>query len=65
MLLVQTTSGQMPDEWTAEQQADFWARLEEAWKADVQSIVTYVNANYRDAYAESYTRLSARGYQGQ
>ena len=43
------------DEWTADQQADFWARLEEAWKADVQSIVTYVNANYRDAYAESYT----------
>ncbi len=43
------------DEWTAEQQSDFWARLEEAWKADVQSIVTYVNANYRDAYAESYS----------
>lgn len=40
------------DGWTKEQQDDFWARLKEAWLADVQSIVDYVDANYRDAYAQ-------------
>jgi len=43
------------DEWTEEQQLDFWARLEEAWKTDVASIVSYVMASYLDAYAETYT----------
>ncbi|MEM5774815.1 MAG: ABC transporter substrate-binding protein, partial [Anaerolineaceae bacterium] len=42
------------DAWTQEQQDDFWARLKEEWMADVQGIVNYVNANYRDAYAEEY-----------
>jgi len=34
------------DAWTEEQQTDFWNRLTEAWKADVQGIVDYVIANY-------------------
>lgn len=42
------------DGWTQEQQEDFWARLKEAWMTDVQGIVNYVNANYRNAYAEAY-----------
>jgi peptide/nickel transport system substrate-binding protein len=42
------------DSWTKEQQDDFWARLKDEWMADVQGIVNYVNANYRDAYAEEY-----------
>jgi len=42
------------DAWTKEQQDDFWARLKEAWMADVQAIVDYVDANYRDAYALDY-----------
>ena len=42
------------DGWTTEQQEDFWARLKEEWIKDVQGIVDYVNANYRDAYAEEY-----------
>ncbi len=42
------------DTWTQEQQDDFWTRLKKEWMADVQSIVNYVNANYRDAYAEAY-----------
>lgn len=42
------------DEWTQEQQEDFWTRMKEAWMADVQGIVDYVNANYRNAYAEEY-----------
>ena len=41
------------DEWTQEQQDDFWTRLETAWKADVQDIVSYVNINYPD-YALDY-----------
>jgi peptide/nickel transport system substrate-binding protein len=41
------------DEWTQEQQEDFWTRLEAGWKADVQSIVDYVNNNYPD-YALDY-----------
>ncbi len=42
------------DAWTQEQQDDFWARLKAEWMADVQGIVNYVNANYRDAYAADY-----------
>lgn len=42
------------DSWTEEQQEDFWARLKAEWTADVQGIVDYVNANYRDAYAQDY-----------
>jgi peptide/nickel transport system substrate-binding protein len=42
------------DTWTKEQQDDFWTRLKDEWMADVQGIVNYVNANYRDAYAEEY-----------
>ncbi len=39
------------DAWTQEQQDDFWARYEEAWKTDVQKIVNYVNGKYLDGYA--------------
>ena len=42
------------DSWTKEQQEDFWTRLKKEWIADVQGIVDYVNANYRDTYAEEY-----------
>lgn len=42
------------DAWTKEQQDDFWAKLKAEWMADVQGIIDYVNANYRDAYAEDY-----------
>jgi len=42
------------DAWTKEQQEDFWARLKEEWMADVQGIVDYVNANYRDSYSQDY-----------
>jgi len=42
------------DAWTMEQQEDFWMRLEEEWKTDVQGIIDYVYANYLDAYAEDY-----------
>jgi len=41
------------DEWTQEQQDDFWTRLEAGWKSDVQDIVNYVNNNYPD-YAPDY-----------
>ena len=41
------------DSWTQEQQDDFWARLTAEWKADVQSIVDFVNTNYAD-YAPDY-----------
>jgi peptide/nickel transport system substrate-binding protein len=40
------------DSWTKEQQEDFWTRLKTEWVADVQSIVDYVDANYRDQYAK-------------
>ncbi|MEJ2487344.1 MAG: ABC transporter substrate-binding protein, partial [Anaerolineales bacterium] len=43
------------DAWTQEQQDDFWAKLKDEWLRDVQGIVSYVNQNYRDAYAEAYT----------
>ena len=43
------------DAWTQEQQDDFWARLKAEWVKDVEGIVSYVNANYRDAYAMDYT----------
>ena len=42
------------DSWTKEQQEDFWTRLKEAWLADVQGIVDYVDAEYRDQYAQEY-----------
>lgn len=41
------------DTWTEEQQTDFWARLKEAWMADVQGIVDYVMANYLADYGEA------------
>jgi len=34
------------DAWTEEQQTDFWTRIEEGWKAEVQAIIDYVAANY-------------------
>ncbi len=40
------------DTWTQEQQTDFWTRLKADWLADVQSIVDYVDSNYRDSYAK-------------
>jgi peptide/nickel transport system substrate-binding protein len=46
------------DSWTEEQQTDFWARLKEAWMADVQGIVDYCVANYLD-YAPDYTGYTA------
>jgi len=42
------------DGWTQEQQDDFWARLKTEWMADVQGIIDYVDAEYRDTYAEEY-----------
>jgi peptide/nickel transport system substrate-binding protein len=46
------------DTWTQEQQEDFWTRLKKEWVADVQGIVDYVNANYRDAYAQEYIGIA-------
>jgi peptide/nickel transport system substrate-binding protein len=43
------------DEWTQEQADDFWAKLKDEWLYDIQGIVSYVNQNYRDSYAEAYT----------
>ncbi len=43
------------DAWTMEQQDDFWAKVDEAVLYEAQKIVDYVDANYRDAYAEAYT----------
>ncbi len=40
------------DSWTKEQQDGFWAKLKEAWMADVQSIVDTVNSKYLDAYGK-------------
>ncbi|NLC32999.1 MAG: ABC transporter substrate-binding protein, partial [Clostridiales bacterium] len=34
------------DEWTSEQQENYWASIKEGWTADVQKIVNYVAANY-------------------
>lgn len=42
------------DAWTKEQQEDFWTRLKEEWMADVQGIVDYVDAEYRETYAQEY-----------
>ncbi|MCB2209303.1 ABC transporter substrate-binding protein [bacterium] len=42
------------DAWTQEQQDDFWARVDEAVIYEADKIVKYVDANYRDAYAEDY-----------
>ena len=42
------------DAWTAEQQAYVWDELKVAGLAEAQGIVSYVDANYRDAYALDY-----------
>jgi peptide/nickel transport system substrate-binding protein len=42
------------DAWTQEQQDDFWTRVDEAVVYEADKIVKYVDANYRDAYAEDY-----------
>ncbi len=41
------------DPWTEEQQAYVWDELAAAGLAEAQKIVTYVDANYRDDYAET------------
>ena len=41
------------DTWTKEQQDDFWARIDEGVKAEVQKIVDYVIADYLD-YGPDY-----------
>ncbi|MEA4889259.1 MAG: ABC transporter substrate-binding protein [Clostridiaceae bacterium] len=40
------------DEWTQEQQDSAWTLVKEAWIADVQAIVDYVNANYASSAQE-------------
>ena len=47
------------DAWTQEQQDDFWAKVDEAVIYEAEKIVNYVDANYRDAYAEAYTGYTA------
>jgi peptide/nickel transport system substrate-binding protein len=42
------------DAWTQEQQDDFWAKVDAAVLYEAEKIVAYVDANYRDAYAEDY-----------
>lgn len=42
------------DAWTAEQQAYVWDELKAAGLAEAQGIVSYIDANYRDAYALDY-----------
>ncbi|NLC29318.1 MAG: ABC transporter substrate-binding protein [Chloroflexi bacterium] len=42
------------DAWTAEHQAYVWDELKAAGMAEAQSIVSYVDANYRDAYSQDY-----------
>jgi peptide/nickel transport system substrate-binding protein len=44
------------DTWTEEQQTDFWAKFDEAWKSDLQSIVDYCVSDYID-YALDYTGM--------
>jgi peptide/nickel transport system substrate-binding protein len=46
------------DAWTQEQQDDFWARVDEAVVYEADKIVKYVDANYRDAYAEDYIGIA-------
>lgn len=41
------------DAWTQEMQENYWAAMKSTWTDDVQTIVSYVMANYLD-YAESY-----------
>jgi peptide/nickel transport system substrate-binding protein len=41
-------------DWTQEQQDDVWARLEAEVLYEAEKIVSYVDQNYRDAYAEAY-----------
>ncbi len=40
------------DEWTQEQQDSAWTMVKEAWIADVQAIVDYVNAKYASSAQE-------------
>ena len=42
------------DPWTEEQQAYVWDELAAAGLAEAQGIVSYVDSNHRDAYAEAY-----------
>ncbi len=43
------------DAWTEEQQTDFWTRIDESWKAEVQAIINYVANNYVvDDYTTAY-----------
>jgi len=41
-------------EWSQEQQDDLWARMEDEVLYEAGKIVSYVDVNYRDAYAEAY-----------
>jgi peptide/nickel transport system substrate-binding protein len=41
-------------EWTQEQQEDLWSRIEAEVVYEAEKIVSYVNQNYRDAYAQDY-----------
>ena len=40
--------------WTQEQQEDLWSRMDAAVLREAEKIVNYVDANYRDAYAQDY-----------
>ncbi|MEL7590222.1 MAG: ABC transporter substrate-binding protein [Anaerolineaceae bacterium] len=43
------------DGWTEEQHTDFWTRITDGWKAEVQGIIDYVAANYTvDDYTTAY-----------
>ncbi len=39
-------------DWTQEQQDDLWTRLEDEVLYEAEKIVSYVDVNYRDAYAK-------------
>ena len=41
-------------DWTQEQQEDLWSRMDAEVVREAEKIVNYVNANYRDAYAQDY-----------
>lgn len=41
-------------EWTQEQQEDLWPRMDAAVLREAEKIVSYVDANYRDAWAQDY-----------
>ena len=40
--------------WSQEQQEDLWTRMDADVLAEAEKIVSYVDANYRDAYAQDY-----------